>query len=129
MVCAKCQKIKARTELATPGVKRKNDLYHGSPASSSSMAGSSKDKGKSSSATLGTTGIGKSKLLSKSAKNPYAAYSSSCSTCKTKTDQGSTYCHRCAYKANACAMCGKSISKQKSTDGASLVQGQKFSAK
>ena len=96
MVCAKCQKSQKRTELATPGVKRKSDLYFGSPASN--------DKSKSS-ATSNTSGIGKvgwatlcvlvllsslvdvfiqSKLLSKGAMNPYAAYSSTCTTCKTK---------------------------------------------
>ncbi|KAI9819785.1 MAG: hypothetical protein M1832_003860 [Thelocarpon impressellum] len=125
MVCAKCQRLSKATELATPGVKRKNELYHGSPAS--------RDKSKaasSSSATLGNNGVGKSKLLSKSAKNPYAAYASSCSTCKTKTEQGRKYCHRCAYKANACAMCGRSESKEKAKTGAGpIVQGQKFSAK
>ncbi|MCJ1286334.1 hypothetical protein MMC26_005679 [Xylographa opegraphella] len=96
MVCAKCQKTLQKTELATPGVKRKNDIYYGSPtASASSSAGKSKT-----SATLGNTGIGKNKLLSKGAKNPYAAYASSCTTCKTKTEHGRTYCHKCAYKAN-----------------------------
>lgn len=99
MVCAKCQKLSKGTSLATPGVKKKSELYHGSPAASSSK-----------SATQGQTGIGKvchhpsprplnsilfysnvgrwiqevkltvrnltqSKLLSKSAKNPYAQYS------------------------------------------------------
>ncbi|MCJ1383025.1 hypothetical protein MMC17_006138 [Xylographa soralifera] len=55
MVCAKCQKTLQKTELATPGVKRKNDIYYGSPtASASSSAGRSKT-----SATLGNTGIGK----------------------------------------------------------------------
>ncbi|MCJ1248017.1 hypothetical protein MMC30_005232 [Trapelia coarctata] len=126
MVCAKCQKIQAKTELATPGVKRKNDIYYGSPTASAGGSGSGKSK---TSATLGNTGIGKSKLLSKGAKNPYAAYSSSCTTCKTKTEQGRTYCQRCAYKANACAMCGKSLSKTKASDGVPVVQGQKFSAK
>ncbi|KAI9872403.1 MAG: hypothetical protein M1830_001692 [Pleopsidium flavum] len=125
MVCSKCQKLQKKTELATPGVKRKNDLYYGSPATSASSAG---DKSKLS-AMLGTNGIGKSKLLSKGAKNPYAAYSSSCATCKTKTDAGKKYCQRCAYKANACAMCGKSLSTGKSTNSEAVVQGQKFSAK
>jgi hypothetical protein len=32
MVCAKCQKTVKQTELATPGVKRKNEMYYGSPA-------------------------------------------------------------------------------------------------
>ena len=94
MVCAKCQKTMKKTELATPRVKRKNEMYLGSVTA---------DKGKSSSsssATVGSAGIGKSKLLSKSARNPYAAYSSSCDTCKTKVAQGYRYCHRCAYKAS-----------------------------
>lgn len=50
MVCAKCQKSQKKTELATPGVKRKNELYFGSPASN--------DKSKSS-ATSSASGIGK----------------------------------------------------------------------
>lgn len=50
MVCANCQKSQKKTELATPGVKRKNDLYFGSPASH--------DKGKSSTASS-ASGIGK----------------------------------------------------------------------
>lgn len=53
MVCSKCQKKLKATELATPGVKRKNDMYYGSP--SSTLSGGA-DKGK---ATLGATGIGK----------------------------------------------------------------------
>ncbi|KAI9801088.1 MAG: hypothetical protein M1833_002956 [Piccolia ochrophora] len=124
MVCAKCQRLSKSTELATPAVKRKNDMYYGSPASSSSKTG---DKTKSS-ATLGSTGVGKSKLLSKGAKNPYAAYSSSCDKCKTKTEQGRKFCHRCAYKENRCAMCGKSQAKKSATE-TPVVQGQKFSAK
>ena len=51
MVCAKCQKLQ-KTTLATPGVKRKNEMYYGSP-----IAGG-KDNSKSS-ATQGQTGIGK----------------------------------------------------------------------
>jgi len=50
MVCAKCQKLQKTTQLATPAVKRKSDIYHGSSASS--------DRSKSS-ATLGATGISK----------------------------------------------------------------------
>ena len=53
MVCAKCQKLSRGTTLATPEVKKKSEIYHGSPASSSKAAGTSK------SATLGQTGIGK----------------------------------------------------------------------
>lgn len=41
-----------------------------------------------------------SKLLSSKAKNPYAAYASSCETCKTKTEQGRKFCQRCAYQKN-----------------------------
>ena len=56
MVCTKCQKLQT-TKLATPDVKKKSEIYYGSPASSSkpgSSAGSSKT-----SATLGQTGVGK----------------------------------------------------------------------
>ncbi|KAK2625984.1 hypothetical protein QTJ16_004246 [Diplocarpon rosae] len=122
MVCAKCTKVTKSTTLATPGVKKRSEMYYGSPAGSSKSG----DKTKAS-ATLGQNGIGKSKLLSKAARNPYATYSSSCSTCKTKVDQGRTYCHKCAYKANACAMCGKSESK--STSAAPVIAGQKFTLK
>lgn len=51
MVCAKCQKLLKKNELATPAVKRKNDIYLGSPTVDS--------KTSKSSATLGATGIGK----------------------------------------------------------------------
>lgn len=119
MVCSKCQKL-SKTTLATPGVKKKSEMYYGSPASASSS--SSKP-----SATLGQTGISKSKLLSKAAKNPYAQYSSSCTTCKTKVSQGHSYCHKCAYKAAVCAVCGKK-EKPKAT-GAPLVDGTKRSLK
>ena len=54
MVCAKCQKLQ-KTVLATPGVKRKNEMYYGAPAGS--KAGD-KDKSKSST-TTGSSGIGK----------------------------------------------------------------------
>ncbi|KAJ5918591.1 hypothetical protein N7466_010583 [Penicillium verhagenii] len=91
MVCGKCQKKLKTTELATPGVKSKNDMYLGSP--STTLGGSGK-------ATLGATGIGKSKLLGAKAKNPYAAYASSCETCKTKTEKGYKFCHKCAHKKN-----------------------------
>ena len=58
MVCAKCQKKLKATELATPGVKNKNDMYYGSP---SSTLGGGAAKGK---ATLGTTGVGKVRYVS-----------------------------------------------------------------
>lgn len=96
MVCAKCQKF-TQTVLATPGVKKKSEMYYGSPASSSS---SSSQAGAKKSVTLGQTGVSKSKLLSKAAKNPYAQYSSSCARCKAKISQGHTYCNQCAYRAD-----------------------------
>lgn len=97
MVCAKCQAKLKSTKLATPEVKKKNELYYGSPATSSTKsAGSTKGAG----ATLGNAGVSKSKLLSKSAKNPYAAYASSCDSCKTKVEVGRKYCQRCAYSKN-----------------------------
>lgn len=143
MVCAKCQKLQKSTQLATPGVKHKNEMYYGSPAGSASSSSSSKGKA---STTIGPSGIGKvrgedvdftrcvadrwplqSKLLGKGAKNPYAAYASSCKTCRTKVESGRTYCLGCAYKANACAMCGKSTTGKTATGV--LVDGQKRSAK
>ncbi|KAL3444975.1 PDZ-binding protein [Aspergillus insuetus] len=133
MVCAKCQKKLKQTELATPGVKRKSEMYYGSP--STSLGGGGSGAGGAGSATvskakptLGGTGISKNKLLSSKAKNPYAAYSSSCDMCKTKTEQGKKYCQRCAYQKNACPMCGKSLSGKSSKDQP-VVQGQKFNLK
>ncbi|TGO19244.1 hypothetical protein BTUL_0005g00930 [Botrytis tulipae] len=123
MVCAKCQKKSSTTSLATPEVKKKSDMYLGSPAGSSSSKAGTKT-----SATLGNNGIGKSKLLSKAARNPYATYSTTCTgkECSTKVDQGRKYCLKCSYKANACAMCGKSNAK---TSSAPVVAGQKFNLK
>ena len=57
MVCAKCQKLQKSTELATPGVKRKNESYYGSPA----LSAKGDDAKSKSSATLGSTGVGKVK--------------------------------------------------------------------
>ncbi|KAL1869074.1 hypothetical protein VTK73DRAFT_3382 [Phialemonium thermophilum] len=120
MVCNKCQKL-SKTTLVTPGVKKKSDMYYGSPASSSSSAGDKK------SATLGQTGIAKSKLLSKSAKNQFAQYSSSCVRCKTKVPQGHSYCHQCAYKNDVCAVCGKSNTKASSS--IPTISGRNYSMK
>lgn len=132
MVCAKCAARKTPTSLATPNVKRKSEIYYGSPASGAGIGNasspSSAQKTKSISATLGNAGISKSKLLSKAAKNPYASYSSKCKTCGGKTEQGKVLCHGCAYKSNSCAMCGKSQSGGAKKGGA-VVTGQKFSAK
>lgn len=56
MVCAKCQKKLKATELATPGVKHKNDMYYGSPSTTLGGGSADKTKGKS---TLGNTGVSK----------------------------------------------------------------------
>jgi hypothetical protein len=95
MVCSKCQKKLAKTELATPGVKRKADY-----GSSNSTLGGGGGGGSGSKPTLGNTGVSKNKLLSAKAKNPYAAYASSCEACSTKTEQGRKFCQRCAYSRN-----------------------------
>ncbi|RMJ25665.1 Cript family [Aspergillus sp. HF37] len=121
MVCSKCQKKLKTTELATPGVKKKSEMYYGSPAAS----GSGSEGGKP---TMGNTGVGKSKLLSAKAKNPYAAYASSCEACKTKTEQGRKYCQRCAYQKNACPMCGKNMTSKGSKEQP-IVEGRKFNLK
>jgi hypothetical protein len=64
MVCAKCQKKLKSTELATPGVKRKSEMYYGSPATTlggggGAGAGAGPASGTKSKPTLGNTGIGK----------------------------------------------------------------------
>jgi hypothetical protein len=59
MVCAKCAKLSKATTLATPGVKKKSEMYYGSPAGSSKTT----DKSKTS-ATLGNNGIGKASYYS-----------------------------------------------------------------
>ncbi|KHN99460.1 PDZ-binding protein, CRIPT [Metarhizium album ARSEF 1941] len=116
MVCTKCQKL-SKTTLATPDVKKKSEMYYGSPAASSS---------KPRSTTIGQSGV--SKLLSKTAKNPYAQYSSSCTKCKATVSQGHSLCQTCAYKNDSCAMCGKP-NKKKKADAAPSVTGQKFTLK
>ncbi|KFX88884.1 hypothetical protein O988_08854 [Pseudogymnoascus sp. VKM F-3808] len=127
MVCAKCQKLTKPTSLATPGIKKKSEMYYGSPAGSKTV--SSSGVGKSSSATLGQTSIGKSKLLSAGAKNPYAAYAAKCTgkECVTKIESGRKYCNKCAYRANACAVCGKKNAPEKKA--APVIAGQKFTLK
>ncbi|PIG82622.1 cript family protein [Aspergillus arachidicola] len=128
MVCSKCQKKLKSTELATPGVKRKSEMYYGSPSTS---VGGGGGEGSKSKPTLGNTGIGKSKLLSSKAKNPYAAYSSACESCKTKTEQGRKFCQRwwgLLIDIIACPMCGKSMAGKSKKDQP-IVQGQKFNLK
>ncbi|KAL1961164.1 hypothetical protein VTO42DRAFT_3109 [Malbranchea cinnamomea] len=127
MVCAKCQRKLKQTELATPAVKRKTDMYYGSP--STTLGGSERKKP---SPTLGNTGISKNKLLSSKAKNPYAAYSSSCEACKAKTEAGRKYCQKCAYQKNSCAMCGKSLNpeiEKAAKKNQPVIQAQKFTQK
>ncbi|KAF2836690.1 hypothetical protein M501DRAFT_979141 [Patellaria atrata CBS 101060] len=113
MVCTKCAKNQQRTQLATPAVKKKTDSY--------TLPSAGKGP------TLGTTGVSKSKLLTKPAKNPLLQISSNCDGCKTRTTQGHKFCQRCAYSKNACTICGKNMSKASSK--ALVVEGQKFSNK
>ena len=132
MVCAKCAKLTKPTSLATPGVKKKNEMYYGSPAGSktaASKAGASAYTTTKISATIGQNGIGKSKLLGAGAKNPYAAYSATCTgkECSAKVESGRKYCNRCAYRENACAICGKKNKPEKA--GAPVIAGQKFTMK
>lgn len=134
MVCAKCTKAMTPTTLATSTPTSRKEMYYGSPASKSSPASSSSAKTnpyttKKPTATINPT-IGKSKLLSSSAKNPYAIYSATCSSkeCFTKIDAGRKYCNKCAYRANACAVCGKA-NKVPEGKGGPVVIGQKFTLK
>lgn len=59
MVCGKCQKKIKKNELATPGVKRKGEMYYGSPAAT---VGGGGDASKSK-PTLGNSGVGKVSVL------------------------------------------------------------------
>lgn len=59
MVCTKCQKKIQKTELATPGVKKKSEMYYGSPSTSVGGGGDASKSKPGSSATMGSTGIGK----------------------------------------------------------------------
>lgn len=60
MVCSKCQRKLKSTELATPGVKRKSEMYYGSPSTSvGGGASSSSGPGSKAKPTLGNTGVGK----------------------------------------------------------------------
>ncbi|KAL2753478.1 hypothetical protein ACRALDRAFT_1072046 [Sodiomyces alcalophilus JCM 7366] len=129
MVCSKCLKLgRGTTTLATPGVKKKSEFYYGSPASASSSSTSKTGSKSGKSATLGQTGIGKSKLLSQAARNPYAQYSSSCTKCKTRVNQGHTFCQTCAFKADSCAGCGKA-NKKKIKGAGPTVDGAKYTLK
>ncbi|EGD97499.1 cript family protein [Trichophyton tonsurans CBS 112818] len=130
MVCSKCQKKVAKTELVTPAVKKKSEMYYGSHLGSSAGGGGTRGgDSKKSSATLGNTGVSKNKLLSKKAQNPYAAYSNSCESCSSKTSQGWKYCQTCSYRKQLCAMCGKSLNASGASKAQPIVQGQKFNSK
>lgn len=59
MVCAKCQKLVKQTQLATPEVKKKNEMYFGSPASGSGASTKSTSGLKGAGVTLGSTGVSK----------------------------------------------------------------------
>jgi hypothetical protein len=77
------------------------------------------------------TGIGKSKLLSSSAKNPYAAYSATCTgvDCVTKIESGRKFCNKCAYRLQSCAICGKKEKKDGAATGVPKVEGAKYTLK
>ena len=57
MVCSKCQKLVKQTSLVTPDVKKKSEIYYGSPASGSGIKGSG--GASSANVTLGKAGISK----------------------------------------------------------------------
>ncbi|PNS18291.1 hypothetical protein CAC42_7660 [Sphaceloma murrayae] len=128
MVCAKCSRLAAKTKLATPEVKTKNTTSSSSSSSfTTGSAGSSKG---SSSSTLGQNGVGKSKLLSKAAKNPYATYASNCGGCSRQVESGRKYCQRCAYGKQVCAVCGKKLAGgDAGSSKAPVISGQKYTQK
>ena len=72
MVCAKCQKKLKKTELATPGVKRKADIYYGSPASSFGSGGDAKAKGVAGNSTLGNSGVSKVSMIIGTVLGPFS---------------------------------------------------------
>jgi hypothetical protein len=55
MVCGKCLKLTKSTKLATPDVKKRSEMYYGSPATAKASG--------SKSATLGNTGVSKVKTI------------------------------------------------------------------
>ncbi len=157
MVCAKCQKISKTTTLATPGVKKKNDMYYGSPAGSLNSG----DKAKTS-ATLGQNGIGKASFISVARLCSSTNYIQRASCYRKqqeihtlhtlahvlpvkpkliKVELTATNAHsqqmvrhseakipnRCAAHNLACAMCGTSHSN--AAAAAPVITGQKFTLK
>ncbi|KAI5284630.1 hypothetical protein KEM55_000974, partial [Ascosphaera atra] len=99
MVCTKCAKKLQKTSLATPDVKRKSDVYlSGSTSNVGGASARAKEREREKARQQGNAaagsgqGISKSKLLSGKAKNPYAAYASSCKSCKTRCEVGRKYC-------------------------------------
>ncbi|KAJ7577006.1 PDZ-binding protein [Mycena floridula] len=68
----------------------------------------------SSSIKDGSRKVGENKLLGKpgsgSSKSRFQPYKTSCKDCKQPTTQNKAkYCHGCAFKKGACAICGKKI--------------------
>ncbi len=156
MVCAKCQKLAKSTTLATPGVKKKSEMYYGSPAGS----GKSGDKSKTSS-TLGNNGIGKAschlihtcnlqltiqrvnyypslhethmhrtRAPAPAAKQRWTKEGRIARGVLTRLTVGpSAFSSVKLYLTSclACAMCGKANSK--STAAAPVIAGQKFTLK
>lgn len=78
MVCSKCAKLSKGTTLATPGVKKKSEMYYGSPAASSSSTASGPKK----SATLGNTGV--TKVSAGAALGPHACLSEQPADCLSR---------------------------------------------
>ncbi|GAO13142.1 hypothetical protein UVI_02025000 [Ustilaginoidea virens] len=103
MVCGKCQKL-PKTTLATPDVKKKSEMYYGSPAGTSSKASGSKPS------TLGQSGVVKNDC--KLPRGEIAEMSAN----------GELTC------GPVCVMCGKPNKKTKS-NAAPTVSGQKFTMK
>ncbi|KAG5438667.1 hypothetical protein PCK2_000928 [Pneumocystis canis] len=80
---------KKLTLLATPSIKKKSEIYTGSPMSQ--LVASSERK------------IGENKLLSSSAKKRYDPIGRGCTICKQRTHHlGAKYCPHCAYKRGQC---------------------------
>jgi hypothetical protein len=67
MVCAKCERLAKSTTLATPGVKKKSEMYYGSPATS-------KGGDKKTPTTLGNNGVGKASFHSKALNTCTCSY-------------------------------------------------------
>ncbi|KAJ6164823.1 hypothetical protein N7470_003495 [Penicillium chermesinum] len=118
MVCGKCEKKLQKTELATPGVKNKNDKYFGSP---STLGGPAKGK-----ATLGSTGVGKQIVKRKSEESICRLFG--VLRVLQSQDCAGKFCHKCAFQKHSCPMCGKSLSGKSGKDEP-LIQGRNYTLK